>query len=257
MVDQGQEAGNPFTSPGWSPSVDNTDDMPVYPYKLFKEGQTNQVPFLMGSNTNEGVLFTYPDYPYGMSTKQYEDFIPTALNSHDPVTFFTDDELAELFQTYPDDFVGDKRPIAAELMTDGTFRCGTTVPSWTYSTGEVFVYRFNHRPAALALLTPILPGVFHGLDIPLVMGDFKLMTAKEQELSERMQVFWTNFAKYLDPSQGNRTAFPKFSNDDRKSLVFQVPEDVIEEDFRGDYCALWDKWLYRKLTGDASSPALV
>merc|ERR1711871_937839 len=115
----------------------------------------------------------------------------------------------------------------------------------------------NRRPISLTLLDPVLPGVFHGLEIPFVFGDDTLkLTAEEKKLSERMQTLWTNFAKHMDPTPGDRSAFPKYSNKKRESLVLQVPADEVEEDFRGDYCELWHQLVYRKFeNAKADAPA--
>lgn len=240
------EGGNPFTTAGWSPSVD-LDDMPEYPFALYAKRQVNKVPVMAGFNTNEGNLFVWPFYPTGLYRESvYKSLIESFINSHDPTGFFNDTELAELFDLYPTpSALKDKRPVAGQLLTDGTFLCGTESTAWDFDVADFYLYRFNHRSSCIPGL---LPGVFHGMEISYVFGNtFGCNpTDEEKALSERMQTRWTNFAKNLNPSIEGEDAFPKYTSASKKGLVLQTLEDAIEEGYRSDFCKFWKRASYDK-----------
>lgn len=162
---------------------------------------------MAGSQTDEGLYFTYPYFSSGMTTRQYEDLVPTWANGSDPVGSLTDDELAEVFKKYQGNFVGDKRPLAAELLTDMSMRCGTAIASQMFSTGDIFNCRFNRRPAETELLRPAgfgplpyttFPGVYHGLEQVFVFGDERDSTRRNRSLASECK-----FCGPISPSTWN------------------------------------------------------
>jgi len=251
LLDNAAEDGNPFTTAGWGPSVDGSD-MPDYPFKLFKQKQVNQVPLLAGTNTDEGTVFVWFDYPVGMSVAQYESFVPAFSNGHDPVGFLNSTEIAELYEIYPSSGSdAERRQNAASLITDATFLCGTLFTAKAHAS-DVFSYRFNHRSAC----TPsYLPGVYHGSEIPYIFGNQGSckLTDDEKALMGRMQTVWTNFAKDLQPG----TDFPKYDGDARQTLVFQTPSDVVNTDYQHKQCDFMERTSIKKYSEGHGGPARI
>merc|ERR1712100_203673 len=114
---------------------------------LFKEGQTNNVPILAGSNTNETNLFIWPFYEKGMNNSQFEDYFTNGLIRNYPIDTLSDAEVAEIRSLYAAEDGVDKRQMAAQMSTDVSFQCGTYVSAQAYTTNNLWLYRFNHRSA--------------------------------------------------------------------------------------------------------------
>lgn len=240
------EGGNPFTSAGWGPSVDG-EDMPDYPAKLYSQGRVNGVPLMAGTNTDEGNLFVWPYYPLGMTRAKFQDFVENFANGHDPVIALSDAEMAQLLEIYP---TADRKTAAA-LITDGTFLCGTQFAGKAFQS-DFFLYRFNHRDGCVSKL--IIPGVFHALEIPYVFGNPSCdLTVEEHALMTRMQTYWTNFAKYLNPSPDDQ-AFPKYDNSSRQTLVLQTPSDVVDTDYRREQCDFNERTSIAKMLAAHGGP---
>lgn len=256
-------AANPFAfptaSPPWQPSVDGTD-LPRYPFSMFKDRQTNAVPMLAGSNTDEANLFVWPFYESGMNESQFEDiFYRGLLVNYSPVKTLRSEEIAEVFSAYtvPGSNVADRRSLAAQMTTDVSFQCGTRVSGQEYN-GDFWLYRFNHRSACQFWLKPLIPGVYHTSELQYVWrAQAKLgciFTPEESALSDRIQTMWANFSKCLDPTCGTG-AFPRYTSSSRKALVLQTPEDTFDEDYRGDKCSLWDRLVYSAYAGQSGAPS--
>jgi len=261
LVGNETSAANPFdfptARPPWQPVVDGVD-MPRYPMTLFKERQTNQVPILAGSNTDEANLFVWPFYEKGMNKSRFEEwFAQGALVSY-PIEALNDKEVAEVRAAYasPQFDAEDKRALASQIATDASFQCGTHISGQEHTT-DFWLYRFNHRSTCQFWFKHFMPGVYHTAELQYVWGaQAKLaciFTPEEQALSNRMQGMWANFSKCLDPKCGG-DGFPKYSNSSRKALVFETPTDRIEEDYVGDRCALWNRLVFDRYRGRFDGP---
>jgi len=248
----------PTARPPWQPVVDGVD-MPEYPMSMFKKQQTNSVPILAGSNTNEANLFVWPFYEKGMNETQFQEYFSRGLMSYPPQAL-SENEIAEVKASYagPNFDATDKRALASEMATHVSFQCGSHASGQAYSkTNDFWLYRFNHRSACQFWLKGLLPGVYHTAELQYVWGvQAKLacvLTPQENALGKRMQTMWANFAKCLDPSCG-AGSFPKYDNTTRKSLVFETPADVVEEDYQGEKCAMWDRLVYERYRSNSGRP---
>jgi len=252
----------PTAHPPWQPVVDGSD-MPRYPFSLIKDKQTNAVPMLAGSNTNESNLFVWPFYEKGMNNSQFEKYFEKGVlaNYAQPSSPLKDSEKAEVLAIYTNDKLqldgDDKRVLASQIATDVSFQCGTHVSGQEH-VNDFWLYRFNHRSACQFWLDKLMPGVYHTAELQYIFDARAklacILTPHEQALSDRMQAMWANFAKCLDPTCGG-SSWPKFTNSTRKALVLQTPADVIEEDYASNRCALWDQLIYERYRGQSGGPS--
>jgi len=258
LIDNAGEVSNPFATAGWWPSVTGGEEMPQYPHTLFKQGKTNSVAMLVGTNSDEGNLFVWPLHPLGMNETQYERSVKQMFNGRDPVAKLTDDEYDQLFDLYAGTAkdAEDKRPLAGQLMTDGSFVCANYA-AMQKSANRAWVYRFDHRMGCNFIL-PELPGVVHGAELPLIWGAEAKMaciwTFPELALSKRMRRMWASFATHLDPTAGEG-GWPLYTDASRKALVLQTKTDAVEEDNRGQVCKFWEDTLFSKFDKQSGAPA--
>ncbi|XP_060079485.1 cholinesterase-like [Ylistrum balloti] len=114
---------------------------------------------------------------------------------------------------------------------------------------QVFMYSFEHR--SLTNPWPSWTGVLHGDEIEYVfavpVNDHR-RSSEERQLSIAMVEYWTNFAKYGDPGNGNRaTRWPEYTYDTQEYIILKPgPVFDVKSGLRYKQCAYWTNF-YPKL----------
>lgn len=184
-------------------------------YKLYETGMFNDLPILVGYNSDEGASFS--------SSKTPEDYINSVKTRYG---MFTDD----LIKAYP---VGmNKVPkTARDLMRDAAF--GWQTWSWArlhskQGNTKVFYYYFDQHPEYPEDSPKHGSGSPHGQDVAYVFKH--LNTADPQisktdfDISEAMAIYWTNFAKFGDPNGQGVLNWPAFKDENPVVMYFgQTP----------------------------------
>jgi para-nitrobenzyl esterase len=171
-------------------------------YLLYEAGQYNDVPVLIGYNSDEGLSFSPGRSP--------QDYLAGVSRRFGP---YTD----ALVQAYP---VGDHMVMrsARNLMRDAAFGWHT----WSWArlqsrTGmsKVFYYYFDQHPHHPEDSPMHDHGTPHGVDVPYVFMHIDANNPKTSDsdlsISEIMGTYWTNFAKYGDPNGEGVPQWPAFS----------------------------------------------
>ena len=107
------------------------------------------------------------------------------------------------------------------MWADLFFRCGTRSAARALSAHGIptYLYLFDFHPllyrdpASLAchLEAELDCGVYHGAELTLVFGD-GLVTAAAKNLSNSIQTYWTNLAKYGTPNgPGVPVVWPEYN----------------------------------------------
>lgn len=169
-------------------------------FKLYEAGKYNDVPVLIGYNSDEGLSFPSGSTP--------EEYIAGVERRFGP---FSDD----LLKAYP---VGENNVprSARNLMRDAAF--GWHTWSWARlqskaGNSEVYFYYFDQHPERSEGSPEFDHGTPHGVDVPFVFMNLDPKHASESDLSisETMATYWTNFAKYGHPNGEGVTDWPAFS----------------------------------------------
>ena len=202
------------------------------PRTLFEEGNVAQVPYVLGSNTDEGTLF------HVLQTEvQTEQEYLDALERR-----FGAEVAAEVAEAYPvNDF--DSPQDALERVTgDAGLVCSVreTAKRAAAAGLEVFLYNFD-RPIPIPALQGLDLRATHGAEIAYVFGSVgpDLIGEDDLALSETMRRYWGRFAANGDPNGGDDLAWPMFTGDEDVRLNFDVELSTLD-DFRSDVCALWE-----------------
>jgi para-nitrobenzyl esterase len=202
-------AGRGWPGGGW-PIIDGWV-IPDDQYKLYEAGKYNDIPVLIGYNSDEGTSFT--------RTKDPKEFISSVETRYG--------KFAEnLLKAYP---VGESSvpKTGRDLSRDAAF--GWQTWSWARlqaKTGKskVFFYYFDQHPDHPKDSPNYGFGSYHGQEVAYVFENLDTsnpQTSKSDfEISNLMGTYWTNFAKYGDPNGKDIPNWPAFSDSNPKLMYF-------------------------------------
>ncbi len=185
--------------------------IPDNQYTLYEEGKYNDVPILVGYNSDEGASFTRTSDP--------EEYIAGVRERYGK---FADDIL----KAYP---VGETTvpKTARDLARDAAFGWHTWIWARLQSqTGrsKVFYYYFDQHPDYPEDSPRAGYGSPHGQDVAYVFQvlnkDNPQVTDTDLAISEAMGAYWTNFAKYGDPNGEGVPEWPSFSDANPEVMYF-------------------------------------
>ncbi len=172
-------------------------------YKLYEAGEFNDLPILVGYNSDEGASFMPPKTP--------EDYIAGVQKRYGKYA-------KELLKAYP---VGATTvpKTARDLARDAAF--GWHTWSWARLQAEkgkakAYYYYFDQHPDYPADSPKADSGSPHGQEVAFVFQHLNasgpMATTTDAAISEAMATYWTNFAKYGDPNSKDLPAWPAFSD---------------------------------------------
>lgn len=201
-----------------------TDDQ----YKLYEKGEYNDVDVLIGTNSDEGWLFTFP-YPAEM----YKANIRRTYGEWA-------DRLLEL---YPASTPDEVRGSSANIFRDGSFAWPTYAWANLQSkTGKknVYLYYFDQSSDNMFMKSP--RGANHVAEMAFIYdwhtGPF---TKVEEHMAQIMTRYWINFCKTGDPNADGLPYWPTYEQDKPSVMTFHEGFQVTpvpnqkEMDFFEDY----------------------
>ncbi|KAI0753756.1 extracellular triacylglycerol lipase precursor [Fomes fomentarius] len=253
-----QQTAGSFPEPFlFVPVLDGPDGIiPDLPSKLLAAGKFSKIPFIAGTNLDEGTSFT----PTTISTEQelvqlltIEDF-PFA----DPPPTFEQD-VATLLELYPDDptlgspfgtgnetfGLSSTYKRASAIIGDASFQA--TRRQWIQAATAAGVKAFGYLFADQNAVSNPAKGVTHGSEVVFVYGQVAASSANPAErlLSQAMLDYWISFAVNLTPNDGkglSKTNWPEYQPDEQVLLQFDTTNftsspsfasfSVIPDDYR-------------------------
>jgi len=195
--------------------------LPQDVYTIFAQGKQNDVPLLIGSNADEGTMFTPP-------TVKAASFRETAAKRFGP-------DADAFLKLYP--FTSDEEAWAAQAasMRDQIF--GWEMRTWARmqtKTGKsrVYLYFFSRVPPGKNRAK----GAYHGSEIAYVFGNLQVAPFAggseprpwqdvDHKLADSMSSYWVNFATTGDPNGKGLLKWPVYRAKDDILMAFG---DAIE-----------------------------
>jgi len=186
-------------------------------YKLYEAGKFNDTPILIGYNSDEGLSFT--------RTKDPKELIASVKERYGK---FADD----LLKAYP---VGENTvpKTARDLIRDAAF--GWHTWSWARlqamkGKSKVYFYYFDQHPDFPEGSPKYGQGSPHAQDVAYVFRHLDTsnpeFTASDEQISDAMATYWTNFAKHGDPNGKDVPEWPAFSDRNPELMYFQKTPHV-------------------------------
>eukprot|EP01084_Bolivina_argentea_P199433 341248_1 len=248
----------------WTPTV-GTDLFPMQPIRSFQQGKIRDIPFMIGTVSNEGKSFIYGAYPKGIAKNQVMKIFAVILGPENAI---------KVREHYPEPHnTTDYRDYVSHIATDGLFKCATRNATAQHVRNQfqfkspVYLYHFDHASSFNQMQWNVnwtycwgdvvchaeeLSYVFHP-DLTPINASY---TSGEYALALSMQSYWTQFAKFGNPGNGGSlnpmsttdgsTTWVPFAQNAERSIQFQVDQVVMQSsvDVKDHKCDFWDTLNY-------------
>jgi para-nitrobenzyl esterase len=228
-------------------AVVDGDFLTDQPRTLFQNGGTAKVPYLLGSNNDEAMLFELSATPVtdepGLTAAVAQDYGDAGA------TLAALYPLSEFDGGYPNPF----QAALTRMKSDEMLICNT-YDSAQLSAGQgVPAYAYNFDISAADFL-----GACHGSELPYVFGTGTQLTAGSQQAaaSALMERYWTRFASSGNPSGGSDPAWPSFSTSSNQRVQFALQGPSLVSNFHATECAYWISTYQSAFTGAGFQPSL-
>lgn len=217
----------------WQPHVDRVV-LPEVPLVALQAGRGANVPLLAGANRDE-----VPAALVVLDGAE-QDWTWFGLR-HRLRETFGDADGAELSTLYDETTFAMPRDAWSALISERTLICPTREAAKAMRNRRpTFHYEFIFDAAWINERV----GVVHAMEIPLVFGVFERwgpLALPELEqlkaISERLQRWWTTFARQGDPNQPDDPYWPSFDSDE--TMLLDWPDAIPEAGRRARRCAFW------------------
>jgi para-nitrobenzyl esterase len=219
LLNAGASSFNPIVDGGF---------LPDQPRALFAAGSFSRVPYILGSNSDEGTLFFI-----GVRPVTTQDEYLAALRDQ-----FGDlaDQVADV---YPADSFASPQAALVRAFGDAILVCPTYDSARRAAAGGADVYLYNFaRPIPLPQLAGLHLGATHGAEIAYVFGSVDPPTEIDRQIAAAMQGYWTRLAASGDPNGGDAVVWPRYADASDERLNLDAEISAVSG-FRRTECEFW------------------
>jgi para-nitrobenzyl esterase len=212
-------------SAGFGPIVDGAF-VPDQPRTLYDNGDFSKVPYILGSNADEGTLFLVLNPP----VETEEEYLAALQTRYG-------ERADAIAAVYPADDFDNPNDALARVVGDSGLVCGTYDSARRAAASGANVYLYNFARPVLTDLLPFLRAT-HGAEIAFVFGSAEAPTAEDEALGVSMQGYWSRFAHTGDPNSAGALEWPLYDDATDRRINFDVENSVLTG-FRREQCELW------------------
>ena len=236
----------------FSPAV-GTPDLPVQTFQALLDGTAADVPVLLGSVRQEGVIFLYEAFSSAEPVAEEKVLVDLVYGLQHEHKIFEQYPLSPAVKA-----ADDARNHTAVIATDSLFHCpmrhaALALAHSAKRTSPTYMYHFDHIISFGAKFwlptSPVcVDTVCHAEELPFVFDpDLSIINAtftpSEATLAKSMQTFWTNFAKSDRPGSDGAMSWPAF-NGSEQALRFGAVNTMDAARY-AQKCSFWDKLGYK------------
>ena len=181
--------------------------LPGDQFELYLRKRFNDTPVLIGTNSDEGAMFSRR----GATAETFEKQIRDGYGPH----------ADAILKAYPHATDAEAARSSRDIFRESAFAWHT----WAWARlqsqkgkNKAFVYYFDHR-------TPASPdGANHGAEISYVFGNFGGPSGaprpEDVALADLISAYWVNFAKSGNPNNAGLPVWPAFSDSAQNAMIF-------------------------------------
>ena len=244
---------------GYDPNASIVDGwvLPQSPAKAFASGKIEPVDLLAGLNAREFAAFRVVAATEAKKSPQPaakpglgETLRQFAALARPLYGHWTDLTVA----TYAGRILLHGSPAIDQATDDILVACpvGAEAALTTSAGQRAFVYRFDRSVPGKGESEL---GAFHSLELPYVFGTFQArtfrwlpFTSTDHKLSQIIEAYWTNFAKFGDPNGPGLPPWTPWNTRQEPYLVFSQSGDAVpQQSFSPIYCHLFPDRLKQQL----------
>ena len=207
--------------------------LPDQPRALYAAGTFSKVPYLLGSNADEGneqldslqPLVQAPGGYLGALRDMFGDRAEEVAALYPPENFPATDRWSS------------EALALAHAVGDRDNVCPTYDTARRVAAGGADVYLYNFaRPDADTIFASY--GADHTGEIGYVFGSIELTTDADREVARAMQGYWTRLASNGDPNGEGAVTWPRYDDASDERIDLDAPISVLSG-FRRTECAFW------------------
>jgi len=212
---------------GLGPIVDG-DFLPDQPRALFASGDFAKVPYILGSNADEGTIFFL-----GVPPVETDEEYLAALHAQ------YGDLAEQVADLYPPGQFPSQQDALVRAFGDAVLVCPTYDSARRAAAGGADVHLYNFaRPVSIPELAPLKLGALHGIEIAYVFGSVQVPNPTDQALALAMQGYWSRFARHGNPNGEGALVWPRYEDASDQRLNFDAEISVLTG-FRRTECEFW------------------
>lgn len=202
--------------------------MPDQPRTLFDTRQFAKVPYLLGSNSDEGTLFYL-----GVTPVTTEAEYQAALQARYGAL------AGQVEAIYPAANFASPQAALVRAFGDEILVCSTYDTARRASRGGLHTYLYNFsRATPIAILQAAGLGAFHGAEIVYVFGSITPPTPDDATLAQTIRGYWSRFARRGNPNDRSALRWPRYRDGSDRRLDLDVQPAVLTG-FRRHECEFW------------------
>jgi para-nitrobenzyl esterase len=220
--------------------------LPDQPRALYDSGNYAKVPYILGSNSDEGTLFFLGATPVTTEAEYL-----AALQARYGAL------AAQVAAVYPAADFPTPQDALVRAFGDSILVCSTYDTARRAAAGGSHAYLYNFaRKIPISALQQLGLGAFHGSEIVYVFGSITPPTPVDDTIGQTIRGYWSRLARSGNPNGNGALKWPRYKNATDRRINFDAETSVLTG-FRRTECDFWFGVYDAQFAGGSASGAFV